>query len=61
MREAFAVQKPLFFFQQKFSHFFNKNYWGIWDIKVWNFNEMLTNDGVSFEQPDPDSVVYPFT
>ena len=46
MREAFAMQKLL--------HFFNKKYWHIWDIKVWNFNETITNDVVSFEQPDPD-------
>ena len=43
MREAFALQKLLPFFQQK--------YWHIWDISVWNFNESLTNDVVSFEQP----------
>ena len=45
MREAFAVQKLLTFFQQK--------YWYIWDINVWNFNETLTNDVVSFEQLGP--------
>ena len=42
----FALQKLLTFFQQK--------YWHIWDINVWNFNETLTNDIVSFEQPGPD-------
>ena len=46
MREAFAVQKLLTFFQQK--------YWCISDIKVWNINETLINDVVSFEQPSPD-------
>ena len=45
MREAFALQKLLTFFQQKYGH--------IWDINVWNFNETLTNDIVSFEQPGP--------
>ena len=46
MREAFAVAKA--------SHiFFNKKYWQILDISVWNFNETLTNDIVSFEQPGP--------
>ena len=43
MKEAFAVQKLLTFFQQK--------YWRILDINIWNFDEMLTNDIVSFEQP----------
>ena len=47
MREAFAVQKLLEFF-------FNKKYWHIRDINIGNFNEMLTNDAVSFEQPGPD-------
>ena len=46
MREAFAVQKLLTFF-------FNKKYWQILDINVWNFNETLTNDVVIFEQPGP--------
>ena len=36
MREAFALQ------MQK----------RIWDIKVWNFNGMLTNKVVSLEQPN---------
>ena len=45
MREAFAVQKLLTFFQQK--------YWQISDINVLNFNDTLTNDVVSFEQPGP--------
>ena len=38
---------------KSFSHFFNKKYWHIWDINVWNFNETLTNDVVSFEQAGP--------
>ena len=46
MREAFALQKLLSFFPQKS--------WRIWNINIWNFNEMLTNDIVSFEQPGPD-------
>ena len=46
IREAFALQKLLTFFQHK--------YWHIWDINVWNFNETLTNDVISFEQPGPD-------
>ena len=47
MREAFALQKLLTFFQQKILA--NLRY-----LKyVWNFNETLTNDVVSFEQPGP--------
>ena len=46
MRIAFAVQKLLTFFQQKI--------WLISDINVLNFNEMLTNEVVSSEQPGPD-------
>ena len=42
MREAFAVQ---------LQHFFNKKYWHIWEINIWNFNETLTNNVVNFEQP----------
>ena len=43
---------------KSFSHFLNKKYWRkkywrILDINVWNFNETLTNDIVSFEQPVP--------
>ena len=48
MREAFALQKLL--------TFFNKKYWHIWDISVWNFYNPLTNDVGSFEQLGP--VVY---
>ena len=36
MREAFALQKLL--------TFFNKKYWQILDINIWKFNETLTND-----------------
>ena len=44
MREAFA----------KASHiFFNKKYWQISDVNILNFNDTLTNDVVSFEQPVP--------
>ena len=49
MREGFALQNLLSFFQQK--------YWHIWDINVWSFNETLTNDIVSFEQPGPGRFV----
>ena len=45
MREAFVLQS--------FSHFVNKKYLRIKDINIWNFNETLTNDVVSFEQPGP--------
>ena len=45
MRDAFALQKLLTFFQQKIFH--------IWDNNIWNFNETLTNDIVSFEQLGP--------
>ena len=50
MREAFAVQKLLTFFQQK--------YWCILDIYVKNFNETLTNGVVSFELPGPEQHTY---
>ena len=40
------MQKLLTFFQQK--------YWQIQYINVWKFNETLTNDVVSFEQPGPE-------
>ena len=46
MIEAFAMQKLLIFFQQK--------YWHIWEINFWKFNETLTNDAVSVEQPGPE-------
>ena len=36
-----------------FSHFVNKKYWHIWDINSWKFNETLTNDVASFQQPGP--------
>ena len=39
------MQKLLSFFQQK--------YWTTSDMNVWNFNETLTNDVVSFEQLGP--------
>ena len=45
MREAFALQKLLTFFQQKIL--------ALLDINVRNFKETLTNDVVSFEQPGP--------
>ena len=41
---------------KSFTHFFNKKYRLIWDINVWNFNDTLTNDVISFEQPGPDVV-----
>ena len=44
MREAFALH-ILTFFQQKIL--------AISDISIWNFNETLTNDVVSFEQLGP--------
>ena len=43
---AFALQKLLTFFQQKF--------WHICVSLDLNFNESLTNDIVSFEQLGPD-------
>ena len=39
------MQKLLIFFQQK--------YWHILDVNVRNFNETVTNDVISFEQPGP--------
>ena len=47
-REAFALQKLLTFFQQK--------YWHILDISILKFNETFTNDVVSFEQPGPEAI-----
>ena len=32
---------------------YQQKWWRISDINVWNFNETLTNDVVSFEQPGP--------
>ena len=40
--------------ERSFSIFFQQKYWRIWDIKIWIFNETLTNDVVIFEQPGPD-------
>ena len=45
MREAFALQKLLTFFQQKILSQLRFN--------IGKFNISLTNDVVSFEQPDP--------
>ena len=45
MREAFALQKLLPFFQQKYCH--------NWNIIIGNFNVSLTNGVVSFGQPGP--------
>ena len=47
---AFALQKLLTFFQQKFQHI-------CVSLDV-NFNESLTNDIVSFEQQGPDVPSY---
>ena len=38
---------------EKLLTFFQQKYWHIWEINFWKFNEMSTNDVVSFEQPDP--------
>ena len=46
VREAFALQMLL-------SFFFNKKYWGILDINIWNFNRTLTNDILNFEHTGP--------
>ena len=46
MREAFALQKLLTFFQPKILAYLRYQHL--------NFNEMLTNDIVSFEQPGPE-------
>ena len=48
MREAFALHC------KSFSHFFNKKNCHIWDINIWNFNDTLTNNVVSFEQLGPE-------
>ena len=62
MREAFALQKLLTLFRknessfalQKLLTFFRQKNWHISDISIWNFNETLTNDVFSFEQPGHD-------
>ena len=46
MREAFVLQKLLTFFQQKILMYLR--------YYIWNFNETLTNNVVSFEQPGPE-------
>ena len=51
MRGGFALQKLL--------TFLNKTFWHFSDINVWNFNETLTNDVISFEQPAPG--LYPLS
>ena len=33
---------------------FQQKYWCISDINVWNFNQTLTNDAVSFEKQGLD-------
>ena len=38
----------------KASQFFDKKYCQISDINIWNFNETLTNDVVSFKQLGPE-------
>ena len=43
---------------KSFSHFSNKKYWHVWNINAWNFNDTLTNDVVSFEQPGPDRYLW---
>ena len=43
---------------KSFLHFFSKKYWLISDINAWNFNERITNDIVSFEQPGPSTLQY---
>ena len=52
MREAFALQKLLTFFQQKISAYLRIN---------WKFNEMLTNKVVSSEQQGPGRLVQALT
>ena len=52
MREAFALQKP---------HYISAKYWQISDVNIQNFNEMLTNDVISFGQLDPDVLCLPQT
>ena len=44
--------KTLIFFVEKM-----REYWHIWDINVWNFNEALTNNVISFEQPGPGVIL----
>ena len=41
-------------FCKSFLYFLNKKYLHISDIYIWNFNEMLTKNVVSFEQPGSD-------
>ena len=50
---AFALQKLLTFFQQKISAYMR--------ITRCKFNESLTNDIVSFEQPGPGDQIFSLT
>ena len=50
--EKNALQKLLTFFQPK--------YWRISDTNILNFNEALTNDVVTFEQPGPGVILITF-
>ena len=55
----FLLQKWEKFLQCKsFSHFSNEKYWHIWNINVWNFNDTLTNNVVSFEQLGPSLLAW---
>ena len=55
MHWNFLLKKSLIF-----THFFNKKYWETSDLNVWNFNETLTNDVVSFEQPGPSRLFFKY-
>ena len=39
--------------EAKASHIFQQKYWLISDGNIYKFNKILSNDVVSFEQPDP--------
>ena len=41
-----------------FSLFFNRKYWSISDINIWNFKETLSHEVISFEQPGPRKIIY---
>ena len=51
--DIFCWKNERSFCTVKASHIFSKKNLGV-DINVWNFNETLTNDIVSFEQPGPE-------
>ena len=53
LTESDLITNILLALQKLLTFFLAKKNWHISDINVRNFNETLTNDVVSFEQPEP--------